>query len=324
MLEINSKNIRFLARMGARGVLGQAVYDYICDGNDVYVVSADLARASGFDRIKKYFPDNLINVGIAEQNMIGVSAGLSSTGTPVIATTWATFSSVRAADQIRNFMGFMKSNIKLIGLESGLAGAEFGYTHSNCPDISFIRSIPDIKILCPCDGAEIYQMIYYALEYQGPVYIRLTGKSTLPVIYRESNYKYVPDKSCIVKKGKDTVIIASGTVVDNAMSASEFLENDNISAEVIDMHTIVPLDIEIIEYCRKFDTVFVLEDHLITGGLYSSISEYICCLKGKNKPRVIPLGISNGYIAAGSQQYAEKICGIDAYSIAKKIKNEVV
>ena len=323
MLEMNSKTLRFFSRMGARGVLGQIVFDYLQEGNALYVVTADLSRASGFDRVKKMYPEHLVNVGIAEQNMIGVSAGLASQGTPVIATTWATFSSVRAADQIRNYMGFMHSNIKLVGLESGLSGAEYGYTHSNCPDIAVIRSIPGIKILCPCDGSEIYQAVYAALKYDGPVYIRLVGRPNLPAIYTDPAFEYKIGSANILRKGSDAVIISAGTILNNALQAAEKLSEEGISVEVIDMHTIVPLDTAIIDHCLSHNLIFVLEDHLITGGLYSAVCEYICALPGNTKPRIAPISIKNGFIPSGTQEFTEKLCGIDTDTIIDVINREV-
>lgn len=320
MLEMNSRTIRFLSRMGARGVLGQTVYDYVEDGKDLYVMSADLARASGFDRVRNKYSDRIINVGIAEQNMIGMAAGLSAAGTPVIATTWATFASARVADQVRNFMGFMRANIKLVGMDSGLAASRFGYTHSNSPDIAIMRAIPGIKVISPCDGLEIYMLIKMAIEYDGPVYIRLTDKANLPVIYKEPGISFEIGRANRLQEGKDIAIIACGTIIQNVLEASAQLKEKGLSVKVIDMHTIVPLDLEALEDALGCSMIVTVEDHLRVGGLGSAVSEYL--VQKKSHPSLLMLGIENGYLPAGRQSWAEQICGLDSTSIADRIWEE--
>lgn len=317
MLEINSKTVRFLSRMGSRGVLGQFVYDYAKENKEIFVMSADLARASGFDRVKENYPDIVINTGIAEQNMVGMAAGLSATGIPVVATTWATFASARVADQVRNFMGFMKANIKLIGMDSGLAASRFGYTHTNPPDLAFMRAIPGIKVISPCDGLEIYKAMEAALEYKGPVYIRLTDKTPLPIIYKEPDFYYELGKAITVKEGKDIAVIACGTVIHNAVEAAALLGKKGVFPRIIDMHTLVPLDTTILEDLAEYELVVTVEDHLREGGLGTAVSEFFA--QKKNHPRVLALGIEDGYIPAGRQCWAEKICGLDSISISQKV-----
>lgn len=320
MLENNSRTIRFLSRMGARGVLGQVVYDYAEEGKELYVMSADLARASGFERIKNKYPDKMINVGIAEQNMIGMAAGLSATGIPVVATTWATFASARVADQVRNFMGFMGANIKLIGMDSGLAASRFGYTHSNSPDIAMIRAIPGIAILSPCDGLEIYRAIEAALEYKGSVYIRLTDKQNLPIIHRELDFKYEIGRAITLQEGKDIAIIACGTIIQNVIDASEMLTEKGLSVRIVDMHTIVPLDVEVLEKTLECNLIVTVEDHLLIGGLGAAVSEFL--VQKKKHPRLLSIGIEEGYIPAGRQNWAEEFCGLDSLSISNRIWEE--
>lgn len=320
MLELNSRTLRFLSRMGARGVLGQAVHDYIEDERDLYVMSADLARASGFDRIQNKYPDRLVNAGIAEQNMIGLAAGLSATGIPVIATTWGTFASARVADQVRNFMGYMQTNIKLVGMDSGLAASRFGYTHSNPPDIAIIRAIPGIKIISPCDGMEIYCLIEKALNENGPVYIRLTDRPNLPAIHKNPEQYFEIGKAITLQEGNDIAIIACGTIMQNVIEAGKQLGERGLSVKIIDMHTIVPLDTDALEEALKCELVVSVEDHLEIGGLGTAISEFIA--KKQKHPRLLTIGIKNGYIEAGRQDWAEEICGLDSRSIFSRIWEE--
>lgn len=322
MLNLDSKNIRFLARMGSRGVLGQAVYDYACDGNDVLATTADLARASGFARFAEKFPDMLVNVGIAEQNLIGISAGLAYAGKPVVATTWAMFATARAADQVRNFMGYMQKNIKLVGMDSGLAISRFGYSHSNPADIAIMRAIPGITVLSPCDGLEIYKTIEAALKHDGPVYIRLTGSDTalLPMIYKE-DIDFRIGKANVVREGSDVAIIACGNVVKNAVDAALELEEAGISVKVVDMHTIEPLDKEALDAMANYDLIATVENHLLHGGLGSAVAEYYSDLS--IRPRHIMFGIDNCFPAPGSMRYAEEQAGLASEQISARILREL-
>lgn len=320
MLEINSRNVRFLARMGARGVLGQFTYDYLKDGNQLYVVSADLAHASGFDRIRREFPDKLINVGIAEQNLIGVAAGMAQNDIPVIATSWAMFTSARVADQVRNYLGFMKKNVKLIGMDSGFMQSKFSYSHTNPPDIAIMRAIPGIKILSPCDGVEIYELLQKAVEYEGPVYIRLTGDALMPIIFKDKQVFSI-GKAIKIRLGRDVAIIATGNIVKNAFDAATILSEQGIEAMVIDMHTIEPLDTECLNQLIGMPIIVSIEEHLLHGGLGSAIAEYYS--DKRNAPKHIMLGIDNKYPLSGSAKYVEECNGLTPESIANRILSEV-
>lgn len=321
MLPMDTKTARFLARMGARGTLGQAVYDYMKDGNETFVVSADLLHASGFDRILKDFPEQVVDVGIAEQNLIGVSAGLSRSGIPVVATSWAMFTSARVADQVRNFMGYMQSNVKLIGMDSGFIQSRFSYSHSNPPDIAIMRAIPGIVILSPCDGVEIYKAIYAALKYKGPVYIRLTGSSLLPVIYKNPGFEYQIGKAITVQEGEEIALIGCGNIVGNLLEASVLLKENGISARVIDMHTVEPVDTEILDEIKEYKLIVTAEEHLLHGGLGSAIAEYYC--EKKEHPLQLMLGIDNQYPVPGRTQYIEHLYGLRPEQIAQQIMEKI-
>ncbi len=321
MLTLNTRTIRFLSRMGARGSLGQAVYDYAKDGNDFFAVSADLAHASGFDRIMKEFPDHFVDVGIAEQNLIGISAGLARTGIPVIATTWAMFATVRVADQIRNFMGYMQNNVKLIGMDSGFVQSRFSYSHSNPPDIALIRAIPGITILSPCDGLEIYLAVYAALKFSGPVYIRLTGSDLLPIIHKNPETKFEIGKSIELLEGEDVAIVATGNIVKNALDAARLLEKDGLSLEVVDMHTIRPLDQVMLNKIRNVKLLVTVEEHFKSGGFGSAIAEYYC--SDSKHPRILMLGVNSCYPPPGRIEYTERYSGLAPDQIADTIRYEL-
>lgn len=318
---MDRKTIRFLARMGARGVLGQALFDYAQDGNDFFAVSADLAHASGYDRIINNYPERFVNVGIAEQNLIGISGGLAKNGLPVVATTWAMFATARVADQVRNFMGYMKLNIKLVGMDSGFIQSRFGYSHSNPPDIAIMRAIPGITIISPCDGLEIYKAIYAAMDFDGPVYLRLTGGDFLPIIHNNPEFNFKIGKSITLKNGSDIVFIACGTILANVLEAAELLENLGISAKVINMHTICPLDTEILEEISNYTLLITVEEHLLQGGLGSVIAEYYA--PKKNTPQQFMMGINNIYPEPGDYNYTIEKAGLLPSQIVEFVKKKL-
>ena len=317
MLPINKRTALFLSRMGARGVLGQAVYDMAKDGLEFYALSADLSTASGFDRLKKDYPDKFLNAGIAEANMLGMASGIASSNTPVIATTWATFASGRIADQVRNYMGFMKANVKLIGLDSGFENNRFGYSHTNGPDVAIMSSIPNIKVISPSDGMELYFALYSAMEYDGPVYIRLTGGQNLPLIHIEETYKFVPDHAEILAEGMDIALITYGSTLNTVLNVAEHLKEKGLSCSVINMHTIKPIDFDAIEKACKSSLIVTVEEHPLYGGLGSIISSY---LVGKDdSPAMEIIASKDLFTPAGNYEYALSYNGLTEEDIIKRI-----
>lgn len=318
MMEMTSKNIRFLSRMGVLGVLGQVVLDMAGDGKDFFACSADLGDPSGFKRFREQYPEKYFNVGIAEQNMIGIAAGLSADGTPVIATTWAMFASLRCTDQLRNFMGYMGRNIKLIGMRSGLVEGKSGYTHCSPPDVACLRAIPGLAILSPCDGQEAYKALWAAMEMDGPVYIRLTGDLLAPIVHKEDFGEYRIGKAMKIKEGGDVAVIGCGAVLAEALKAVSLLEEEGISCAVIDMHTIKPLDTEMLDTLTGCKLVVTVEEHSIIGGLGGAVTEHLS--QKKNAPPVLRLGASDVFPQSGSYAYGLKQHGLTAPQIAESIR----
>lgn len=318
MMEMTSKNIRFLSRMGVLGVLGQAVLDMAESGKNFFACSADLGDPSGFKRFREQHPEKYLNVGIAEQNMIGIAAGLSVDGTPVIATTWAMFASLRCTDQLRNFMGYMGRNIKLIGMRSGLVEGKSGYTHCNPPDIACLRAVPGLAILSPCDGQETYKALWAAMEFSGPVYIRLTGDLLAPIIHKEDFGEYRIGKAIEIKEGRDVAVIGCGSVLAEALKAVDLLEEAGISCAVMDMHTIKPLDTEMLHTLTSYKLVATVEEHSVIGGLGSAVAEHLS--QKKNAPPVLRLGASDVFPQSGSYTYGLKQYGLTAPQLAESIQ----
>lgn len=303
--------------MGARGTFGQAVLDMAPIRTDFFAISADLGHASGLKKFEETYPDRYVNVGIAEQDLIGIAAGLAKDGSPVIATSYAPFSSLRCADQVKNYMGYMGLNVKLVGLDSGMIQAKFGSSHYGIEDIALMRSIPNIKILSPADGVEIYQATQEAIACDGPVYIRLTGGQTLPMIYDETYTDYQIGKAVQLREGSDVTIIATGTIVNSALKVADMLEKENIKVAVIDMHTVKPLDKAILQNILRSELIVTMEEHTIYGGLGSAIAEYL--IGQKVKPVQLILGVQDFYPHPGSYEYLLELCELTPDAMYKSI-----
>ena len=301
MIVINPANTRFWSMLGPRGTFGTAILEIAKENEKVIAIAADLTTTAGLDRFKKDFPDRLINTGIAEQNMVGVAAGLANEGFIAYAISFANFSVLRACEANRHFLGYMQRNVKLVGLSSGFAMGMFGNTHYGIEDIAVIRAIPCIVILSPADSTEVVKATEAASKFIGPVYLRLTGVMNNPIVYKE-DYNFEIGKAIRLKKGNDVTIIATGTMVYNSLQASKVLETHGISATVIDMHTIKPLDTKIIdeELClSKF--IVSVEEHSKIGGLGGAIAEYLSSIE--NNTTLLKLGIDDKFRHAGDYKY---------------------
>ncbi len=320
MLENSKKNRIFLSRLGSRGAFGKAIYDLLSEGSDLYAVSADFAIPSGFAKSIDDFPGRVIDCGIAEQNMIGVAAGMSGPAKPVFATSWGCFSSYRCADQVRIYMGLMKANVKLVGLTSGLAGYQLGGSHYCIGDMSLLRGIPGITILSPSDGIEIYQCVKAACNLEGPVYIRLTGGNRLPMINTSDDYSFEIGKSNDLKTGSDVLILATGSILDQCMAAAGLLEEKGISCCLTNVSTLKPLPGDVTEKIGDYKLVAVVEEHNVFGGLGSAVAEEYSSLGLNNK--VVRIGIPDLVPQTGSYDYLLKQCGMLPEQIAERIEKE--
>lgn len=226
-MKIDKKKARMWSLIGSVGTFGVAMNELAEEYPGVCIVTADLCRFSGLEAFKKNFPNNFYNVGIAEQNLLGVAGGLTSEGINTFAVTYASFISTRALDQVKTHMGYMKLPIKIVGLTAGFSAGILGATHMALEDISIFRSIPNITILSPADCVEEVKCLEAAMEYDRPVYIRLTGTKRIPTIYQE-DYPFKIGKADYLKKGKDICILATGVVVQLAVAAAEELEKKSV------------------------------------------------------------------------------------------------
>ena len=260
--------------MGSRAVFGQAALSAGEKNPNLMMVSGDLGDSSGLARFKNTFPDRFINIGIAEQNMIGVAAGLAKEGHNVFATSFAPFITLRSGEQIRMNLGYMELNVKAVAIGSGISMAFLGNSHYGLEDTAVMRSIPNLTIVCPADCAEIVKVVHAAAEFNGPMYIRLTGAVGNPSVYTEE-YDFQIGKSITLREGTDITIFAIGSMVYESLEAAKILDGLGISSKVVNMHTLKPCDYDAIDQAiASSKAIISVEEHSVVGGLGSTIAEY--------------------------------------------------
>jgi len=286
--------------IGSRATFGLAAFDLAKSVENLMVLTCDVSTSAGLDRYRKTYPEKYLDLGIAEQNMIGVAAGLASEGFKVVTTTFAPFQTMRCCEQIKVNLGYMKQNVCTVGIASGLALGALGYTHCCIEDLSIMRSIPEIVVISPADSVETIKALEAAIKLEKPSYIRLTGTSNNSIIY-EKDYDFNIGKSVILKEGTEIVIFSTGAILKECMDAAQVLEKKKISTRVVNMHTIKPLDKEEILKACKSKLIVSVEEHSIIGGLGSAIAEYKSTIN--NSPPQLFLGINDYYSKGGSYNY---------------------
>ena len=265
------------------------------------VVTSDVSTSAGLDRFKKTLPFQFIDVGIAEQNMIGIATGLASENFKIITTTFAPFQTMRCCEQIKVNLGYMQEKITMIGLASGLVLGNLGFTHCCIEDIGVLRSIPNIAIISPSDSFETMKAIEASINYKDSCYIRVTGGTNNPIIY-DKDYKFEIGRAIKLKEGKDVTIFGSGADLSNCLIVSKILEDMNISTKVVNVHTLKPIDSEaIVDAANNKKLIITVEEHNKIGGLGSAVSEVLS--KIKNSPKQLTLGINDNYTKSGSYEY---------------------
>jgi transketolase len=318
MLEITLSNARQWSRLGSRGVFGQAILALAEEAPNLMVLSADLGNSSGLDRFKTAYPEKFLNVGIAEQNMIGVAAGFAKEGFDVFATSFAPFISMRASEQIRMNLGYMNLKVKAVAIGSGISMAFLGNSHYGIEDAAVMRSIPNMTVVCPADCAEIVKTVFAAVKYPHPMYIRLTGAANNPIVYTE-DYDFEIGKAITLREGSDITIIANGTMVYESLEAAKILELEGVSATVVNMHTIKPLDTSVIDKAVVSSRLIVtVEEHSVVGGLGGAVAEYKTTLR--NAPPQLIIGLPDHFGKTGDYKYLLEKYGLVGQQIAQKIK----
>lgn len=315
MLKMDQASFALYSRLGPNGCLGLAACDLAANNRDIVFLTADLGVFSGLSRFSATYPDRFYNVGIAEQNMLGIAAGLASGGKIPFAVTYATFAVLRAADQIKLMMAESRLPIKLIGVAAGLAIGINGPTHIAFEDIAVIRAMPGIAIVSPADCAEVIKAINAAADYSAPVYIRLTGTLNNPPIYK-NDYDFRIGKSLTLLEGGEIVFIAAGSMVHASLEAAAILNAGGHKAGVVNMHTIRPLDCEALERACAAKLVCAVEEHSISGGLGGAIAEYLSAKT--RRPPLLRIGLED---YPDSDNYKNMLiqCGLTPEAIVERV-----
>ena len=304
-------------KIATRESYGNALVELGAEHDNLIVLDADLAAATKTGVFKKAYPDRHIDCGIAECNMMGIAAGLSTTGIVPFASTFAMFAAGRAFEQVRNSIGYPHLNVKIGATHAGISVGEDGATHQCNEDIALMRTIPGMVILNPADDVEAKACVKAAYEYNGPVYLRF-GRLAVPVINDRPDYKFELGKGVVLREGKDVTIVATGLCVSSALEAAEKLAADGIDAKIINIHTIKPLDEELlVEAAKETGKVVTVEEHSVIGGLGSAVCD---CLSEKAPTRVLKIGVNDVFGESGPAKEVLHKYGLDAEGIYTKVK----
>lgn len=319
-MEINKLKAKIFSNMGEpASIFGMALMEQMKVRNDIIVLSADMSNYAGLDKFKRTYPNNFINMGIAEQNMVGVAAGLASEGYRVVVEAQSCFLSMRSFEQARQYAGYMKYPIIFIGINAGMSLEYMGNTHFSIEDLGLMRNIPGMTVFSPCDAGEATKAFEAALNLNGPSYIRLMGSIGAKTVFAE-DYQFETGKAVKLRDGDDVQILATGNMVSEAIDASKILEENNIMASVYDVHTIKPLDTGCISKSVKL--LVSVEEHTVVSGLGSAISSYISSTVDRY-PRLLQIGINDCYGPVGEYNYMLEKAGLKAENIANNIINNI-
>lgn len=304
-------------KIATRESYGNTLAELGAENPNIVVLDADLAGSTKTGVFRKAFPERHINCGIAEGNMMSVAAGLATCGKTVFASSFAMFASGRAYEQIRNSIGYPHLNVKIGASHAGISVGEDGASHQCIEDFALMRAIPGMTVICPSDDVEARAAIRAAADYNGPVYLRL-GRLAVPVFNDPETYHFEMGKGVVVKEGTDVSIFATGLEVNEALEAAKLLENDGIHAEVINIHTIKPIDRELVTVsAQKTGKVVTVEEHSIIGGLGSAVCE---TLAETAPTKVLRIGINDTFGESGPANALIAKYGLDAEGIYQRVK----
>ena len=307
-------------KIATRDSYGNALAELGATCPDLVVLDADLSGATKTGVFKKAFPERHINCGIAEGNMMAVAAGIATTGKVPFASSFAMFAAGRAFEQVRNSIGYPHLNVKIGATHAGISVGEDGATHQCNEDIALMRTIPGMVVINPADDIEAKAAVKAAYEHEGPVYMRF-GRLAVPVINDNEDYKFEIGKGIVLREGKDVTIIATGLEVAETLAAADMLAADGIDAKVINIHTIKPLDEElVIAAAKETGKVVTVEEHSVIGGLGSAVADV---LAEKAPTKMLKIGVNDTFGESGPAVALIKKYGLDAESIYKKVKEFV-
>ena len=307
-------------KIATRESYGNALAELGAEFDNLVVLDADLAAATKTGVFKKAFPERHIDCGIAECNMMGIAAGLATTGKVPFASSFAMFAAGRAFEQVRNSIAYPKLNVKIGATHAGISVGEDGATHQCNEDVALMRTIPGMTVIVPSDDVEAKAAVRAAYEHEGPCYLRF-GRLAVPVINDKPDYKFELGKGVVLREGKDVTIVATGICVDSALGAAEKLAAEGIDAEVVSICTIKPLDEDIIvKSAKKTGKVVTVEEHSVIGGLGSAVCD---CLSEKLPTPVKKIGMQDVFGESGSAAALVAKYGLDAEGVYKSVKEFV-
>lgn len=307
-------------KIATRESYGNALVELGKEHENLIVLDADLAAATKTGTFKKAFPDRHIDCGIAEANMTGIAAGMSTCGYVPFISTFAMFAAGRSFEQVRNSIGYPHLNVKIGATHAGISVGEDGATHQCNEDIALMRAIPGMVVINPCDDVEARAAVKAAYEYVGPVYLRF-GRLAAPVINDEASYKFEIGKGVELRDGKDCTIIATGLCVSASLEAAEALKAKGIDAQVINIHTIKPLDEELVlAAAKKTGRIFTVEEHSVIGGLGDAVA---AVLSEKCPTKLTKIGVNDVFGESGPAVELLHKYELDAEGIAKRIEKEL-
>lgn len=306
-----------MSKIATREAYGKALSQLTKENKNIIVLDADLSKSTKTCDVKASSPESFYNMGIAEANMVGVAAGLASTGKIVFASSFAMFLAGRAFEQIRNSVAYTNLNVKLCATHSGISVGEDGASHQAIEDLALMRSIPNMKVFSPCDAKETGEIIKYVANCDGPCYVRL-GRLAVDSV-NSSNYKFEFGKGVTLREGNDCTIITTGSMVQVSLEAQQKLKAEGINVRVINLHTIKPIDTEIIlKAAKETGKIVTVEEHNVVGGLGSAVSEVIC----ENHPSLVKkIGINDIFGQSGKPEELFKEYGLTSDKIVKTIKS---
>ncbi|MCD7819521.1 MAG: transketolase family protein [Lachnospiraceae bacterium] len=304
-------------KIATRQSYGNALAELGKEHDNLVVLDADLANATKTDTFKKVFPERHIDCGIAECNMMGIAAGLSTTGKVPFVSTFAMFASGRAYEQVRNSIGYPHLNVKIGATHAGISVGEDGASHQCNEDLALMRAIPGMVVINPSDDIEAKAAVKAAYEHEGPVYLRF-GRLAVPVINDNPDYKFEIGKGVVLREGTDVTIIATGLCVSSALEAAEMLAGDGVSAKVVNIHTIKPLDEDLVVACAKeTGKVVTVEEHSVIGGLGSAVCDTLCA---KAPTPVLKIGVQDVFGESGPAVELLKKYKLDGAGVYEQIK----
>lgn len=315
-MEKNKLSAKVLSSFGQGGsAFGIMLPNLMKEYENIMVLSADMSTPAGLDKMKSLYPNRFFNIGIAEQNMIGVAGGLTDEGYKVISVAQACFISMRCFEPVRQFLGYMHSNQILVGIGSGLSLTFMGNTHYALEDIALMKTIPGVEIIAPSDALQAMKALEAAIHRNNPVYIRLYGGTALPIVYEE-DFTFEIGKAIGLRQGKDLQLVATGSMVSIALKVAEQLVGEGIFASVVDMHTIKPLDTTVLD--MESSVVVSMEEHSVIGGLGDSIAGYLA--QFASHPRLLKIGVEDRFSVVGDYPYLMDENGLSCDKIVERIK----